>query len=174
MQAADAAADLLRVAALDLFDPVRIADKRARRADEILVSLFQLTLRLFRRADEVDRDDGDGDDTLDLLCKIRTPSGLVGCGLEPAVVDVVAGAGDVDRVDAQLFETLCDPLAGFKIVALSLLADCGVHLVDRQTHDQRIVSPAAFSDALDDLAQEAQTPLEITAVLVGAEVGVGA
>ena len=174
VEAADAAADLLRVAGGHLVDPVGVADKAAGGADKVLHALLQLPLRLLGRAHVVGRDHGDGDHAFDLFCQIGPPAGLKRCGLQPGVIHVVAGGGHVDGVHAQFFQALGDPLSLLQAVALPGFAEAGVHLVRRQPDDQRIVPSAAQADPLDDLPQEAQAVFKAAAVFVRPLVGVGA
>ena len=172
VQAADAALDILGASLLDLLHPVRIADEGARGADEVLISLGDLALRLLGGADEVRRAHGDGDDGFDLLGEVGAPAGLEARGLQPAVVNVIARGGDVDRVDAELFQLHGDLLAVLEAVALAGLADLVIHLVGGEAHHQRIVSAAALADALDDLGDEAHAVFKAAAVFVGAVVRV--
>ena len=155
-----------------LLDPVRVADEGARRGDKVLVALLELPLGLLGRADDVGGDDGDGHDALDLAGEVFAPAGLEGSRLEPVVVGVVAGGGDVDRVHAQLLQPLGDLLAGLQAVAHTRTADPVVHLVGGQAHGQRIVAAAARADALDDLREKAQAIVKAAAVFVGAPVRV--
>ena len=166
VHAADALAHTSIVTALCLVDEFRIAEVAARNADEVGHALFKHSLSMSRVLDGIDGDDGDMYAFLDALCKMLLPAFLIGIGLDDRPAGLIGAAGDIEGCNAEGLEIAGDVLAFLLIVAI-IPEVSAVH-----THGNGEVSAAGKADADDDLGNEAHPVEEVSAVLVGAVVGV--
>ena len=119
-----------------------------------------------RVLDGIDGDDGDMYAFLDALCKMLLPAFLIGVGLDDRPAGLIGAAGDIEGCNAEGLEIAGDVLAFLLIVAI-IPEVSAVH-----THGNGEVSAAGKADADDDLGNEAHPVEEVSAVLVGAVVGV--
>ena len=172
VQTGDAAADLLAAAFFGLLAPVRVGKQRTGEADDILVTLFEEFLRLFRGTDHTGLTDGDGDSFLDRFRVVFSPAELIGGGFAPGVHGLISAAGEVEELDTQLFEFLRDAHTFVEGVA-DIVTEETIVLVNGETGRNRIVRSAELVDLFDDLLDDAGPVLERTAVFVGAAIGVG-
>jgi len=173
VQAADAAADILRAALHGLDAPAGIRQPGAAQRHEVLNAVFEELFRIIRLLHRVDGDDGDADMVFDGFDDGGAPALGVGHRLDDGNAGLVDSAGDVDGGRAGLFHGHGDGHAVLRMDIVLGDADLVEKFIGGDAQGDGVILAAGLMDALHDLGGEPAAVFKAAAVLVGAVVGIG-
>ncbi len=165
--AADALSDFCGPAQPGLFRPVGVCDERSAQSDKVRLAVSKNLLCHLRRPDLSHGYDRDMHTLFDFRSKVAAPAFLETHGLEDPLHGFIDGGAHVQDIYPGIFKHACYLLRIFK-------GDPPFDkLVGAEPERKREIGPDLFTSALNDFQREPHAPLECTAPLVHALIGMG-
>ena len=173
IKTANAPADFVLSAFLDLVSPMRIGNMRSAQAYKVLSAILKLTFRLLGTSDKVCRKHGNFNGIFYGSCHIFTPSALKRGGFKPIVVCIVSCRGNVDSIRTVFLNDFCHSDTVGEGIANALSADFFITFVNRKPYYYREILTAFSLDAFKNIEEEFHSLVKASAVFVRSLIGVG-